>query len=188
MVIFVAPVSHCVELALFAVDFSGKFPKYVAAVPRLHSIHPSITRESKWRYIMKKINLRELYPDVYTTDFFVDVTEEVMETIRAAERAEAAYERKMYRYKAQYSLDCENGIENAVLLKPQTPEMLLEEKQFQEQVYAAVMKLPEKQAKRIYARYYLGMAVNEIAEVEGVDPSRVRDSIRRGLKQLVKYF
>ena len=44
------------------------------------------------------------------------------------------------------------------------------EKQFQEQVYAAVMKLPEKQAKRIYARYYLGMAVNEIAEVEGVDP------------------
>ncbi len=52
-----------------------------------------------------------------------------METIRAAERAEAAYERKMYRYKAQYSLDCENGIENAVLLKPQTPEMVLEEKQ-----------------------------------------------------------
>ena len=58
---------------------------------------------------MKKINLRELYPDVYPTDFFIDVTEEVMETIRAAERAEAAYERKMYRYKAQYSLDCENG-------------------------------------------------------------------------------
>ena len=55
-------------------------------------------------------------------------------------------------------------------------------KQFQEQVYAAVVKLPEKQAKRIYARYYLEMTVNEIAEVEGVDPSRVRDSIRRGLK------
>ena len=137
---------------------------------------------------MKKINLRELYPDVYTTDFLVDVTEEVMETIRAAERAEAAYDRRMYRYKAYYSLDCDNGIENAVLLKPQTPEMVLEEKQFQEQVYAAVMKLPEKQAKRIYARYYLGMTVNEIAEVEDVDPSRVRDSIRRGLKQFGKYF
>ena len=137
---------------------------------------------------MKKINLRELYPDVYTTDFFVDVTEEVMETIRAAERAETAYERKMYRYKAQYCLECEDCIENAVLLKPQTPEMALEEKQFQEQVYAAVIKLPEKQAKRIYARYYLGMTVHEIAEVEGVGPSRVRDSIRRGLKQLVKYF
>ena len=78
---------------------------------------------------MKKINLRELYPNVYTTDFFVDVTEEVMETIRAAECAEAAYDRRMYRYKAHYSLDCDNGIENAILMKPQTPEMLLEEKQ-----------------------------------------------------------
>ena len=137
---------------------------------------------------MKKVNLRDLYPDVYKNDHFVEVTEDVLETIRAAERADAAYDRRMYRYKAHYSLDCDNGIENAILMKPQTPEMLLEEKQFQEQVYAAVMKLPEKQAKRIYARYYLGMTVNEIAEVEGVDPSRVRDSIRRGLKQLVKYF
>ena len=188
MVIFVAPVSHCVELALFAVDFSGKFPKYVAAVPHLHSIHPSITRESKWRYIMKKINLRELYPDVYTTDFFVDMTEEVMETIRAAERAEAAYERKMYRYKAQYSLDCENGIENAVLLKPQTPEEVMEDKQLRDQLYAAVMTLPDKQAKRIYARFYLGMTPIEIAKAEKVDVSRVRDSIRRGLKNLSKLF
>ena len=112
---------------------------------------------------MKKINLRELYPDVYTTDFFVDVTEEVMETIRAAERAEAAYERKMYRYKAQYSLDCENGIENAVLLKPQTPEIVLEEKQFQEQVYAAVMRLPEKQAKRIYETRFLAVVKTDIS-------------------------
>ena len=137
---------------------------------------------------MKKVNLRDLYPDVYKNDHFVEVTEDVLETIQSAERAEAAYDRRMYRYKAHYSLDCDNGIENAVLLKPQTPEMVLEEKQFQEQVYAAVVKLPEKQAKRIYARYYLEMTVNEIAEVEGVDPSRVRDSIRRGLKQLVKYF
>ena len=188
MAVLGAPVFHHGNLAFFVAIFSEMIRLFAGAGPRLHSIHPSITRESKWRYIMKKINLRELYPDVYTTDFFVDVAEEVMETIRAAERAETAYERKMYRYKAQYSLDCENDIENAVLLKPQTPEMVLEEKQSQEQVYAAVMRLPEKQAKRIYARYYLGMTVNEIAEVEGVDPSRVRDSIRRGLKQLGKYF
>ena len=52
---------------------------------------------------MKKVNLRDLYPDVYKTDHFVEVTEDVLETIRAAERAEAAYERRMYRYKAYYS-------------------------------------------------------------------------------------
>ena len=93
---------------------------------------------------MKKVNLRDLYPDVYKNDYFVEVTEDVLETIRAAERAEAAYDRRMYRYKAHYSLDCDNGIENAILLKPQTPEMLLEEKQLREQLYAAVMALPEK--------------------------------------------
>ena len=188
MSFFVAPVSLYGELAFSIAAFSGKLPKYTAAVPRLRSVQPSTTRESKWRYIMKKVNLRELYPDVYKTDHFVEVTEDVLETIRSAERAEAAYDRRMYRYKAYYSLDCDNGIENAILMKPQTPEMLLEEKQLQEQVYSAVMNLPEKQAKRIYARYYLGMTVNEIAGVEGVDPSRVRDSIRRGLKQLGKYF
>ena len=137
---------------------------------------------------MKKVNLRDLYPDVYKTDYFVEVTEDVLETIRAAERAEAAYDRRMYRYKAHYSLDCDNGIENAILMKPQTPEMLLEEKQLREQLYAAVMALPEKQAKRIYARFYLGMTPIEIAKAEKVDVSRVRDRIRRGLKNLSKLF
>ena len=63
--VFVAPVSHCGELAFFIVDFSGKLLKYVVADPRLLSIHSSIARELKWRYIMKKVNLRDLYPDVY---------------------------------------------------------------------------------------------------------------------------
>ena len=31
---------------------------------------------------MKKVNLRDLYPDVYKTDHFVEVTEDVLETIR----------------------------------------------------------------------------------------------------------
>ena len=65
---------------------------------------------------MKKVNLRDLYPDAYKTDHFVEVTEDVLETIRAAERAEAAYDRRMYRYKVHYSLDCDNGIENAILV------------------------------------------------------------------------
>ena len=101
---------------------------------------------------MKKVNLRDLYPDVYKNDHFVEVTEDVLETIRAAERAEAAYDRRMYRYKAHYSLDCDNGIENAILMKPQTPELLLEEKQLREQLYAAVMALPYKELKKNHRR------------------------------------
>ena len=44
---------------------------------------------------MKKVNLRDLYPDVYKSDHFVEVTEDVLETIRVAERSEDAYERRM---------------------------------------------------------------------------------------------
>ena len=40
---------------------------------------------------MKKVNLKDLYPDVYKNDHFVEVTEDVLETIRAAEGSEAAF-------------------------------------------------------------------------------------------------
>ena len=137
---------------------------------------------------MKKVNLRDLYPDVYKTDAFLEVTDEVQAVFQSDERAEAAYERKMYRYKAYYSLDCDNGIEDAVVHRSPTPEEVLEDKQLCDQLYAAVMELPDKQAKRIYARFYLDMSVKEIAQAEGVDPRRVRDSIHLGLKKLVKVF
>jgi RNA polymerase sigma factor (sigma-70 family) len=86
------------------------------------------------------------------------------------------------------SLDHDNGIENAVINRPLTPEEILEDKQVREQLYAAVMALPDKQAKRICARFYLGMTPTEIAKAEGVDVSRVRESIRRGLRHLAKLF
>ena len=79
-----------------------------------------------------------------------------------------------------------DGIEHDALLKPLTPEVIFEEKQQREQLYSAVMDLPELQAKRIYARYYLGMSVTEIARAEGVSKSRVSESIKYGLKRLSK--
>ena len=115
---------------------------------------------------MKTINLRELYPDMYKTDTYVEVTEEVLEAIQAAQRMEATYERRLYRHKAHYSLDYGNGIEKATMTHAPTPEDIFEAKQQQEQLYAAVMSLPEKQAKRIYARFYLGMTPTEIADAE----------------------
>ncbi len=135
---------------------------------------------------MKKINLRKLYPDVYKTDTIVKVSEDVLAVILADQRADAAHQRQMYRYKAHYSLNYGNGIEKAVLLHTATPEELLEEKQLREELYAAVMALPEKQAKRIYAHFYLGMTAAEIADAENVDVSCVRRSIRSGLKRLTE--
>ena len=122
---------------------------------------------------MKQINLRDLYPDVYKEDTFVEVSDEIQAAFQSAQRAEAAYNRQRYRYKAHYSL-----------ARPLTPEMILENNFLKEQVYAAVMSLPDLQAKRIYARYYLGMTITEIARTEGVSKSRITESIQRGLKSL----
>ena len=90
---------------------------------------------------MQKINLRELYPDVYKTDVFVDVAEEVVAAIRGQEQDDAAYERRKFRHKAHYSLNREDGIENDALNRPLTPEEILEQKQLREEVYAALMQL-----------------------------------------------
>ena len=38
---------------------------------------------------MKKVNLRDLYPDVYKTDAFLEVTDEVQAVFQSDERAEA---------------------------------------------------------------------------------------------------
>src|SRR5699024_6906153 len=86
-------------------------------------IHPLITRESKWRYIMKKVNLRDLYPDVYKTDAFLEVTDEVQAVFQSDERAEAAYERKMYRYMKKRKefnrmiTACKRGVIDLILTK-----------------------------------------------------------------------
>ena len=98
---------------------------------------------------MQKINLRELYPDVYKTDVFVDVAEEVVAAIRGQEQDDAAYERRMYRHKAHYSLNREDGIENDAINRPLTPEEILEQKQLREEVYAALMQLTAIQARQL---------------------------------------
>ena len=133
---------------------------------------------------MKEINLRDYYPELYKTDVLLWVEDEVYQVLDRDIHKEAAEKRKMYRYKAQYSLDCGDNIETAALVHEVTQDQILETQQIKSELYSAVMELPEKQAKRIYARYYLGMTTAEIAEVERVDVSRVRDSIRQGKKKL----
>ena len=136
---------------------------------------------------MAIINLRDYYP-FYTSDCFMEVSEEIADMFKEFDRKEAAYRLRSYRHKAYYSLDRDDGLEHEAVFVALSPHELYERKVTMQELHAAIASLPDKQAKRIYARYYLGMTVNEIAEVEGVDPSRVRDSIRRGLKQLAKYF
>ena len=53
---------------------------------------------------MAIINLRDYYP-FYTSDCFMEVSEEVAEMFKEFDRKEAAYRLRTYRHKAYYSLD-----------------------------------------------------------------------------------
>ncbi len=136
---------------------------------------------------MKKINLRDYYP-FYTEDYFIEVDDKIAELLKQFELREASYQRYVRRYKAYYSLDVDNGIENSILLTVQTPDEIYERKLTREQLYKAMDNLPKKQAKRIYAHYFLGMSKSEIASAERVSESVVRESIEAGLKNMTKFL
>ena len=55
---------------------------------------------------MTTINLKDFYY-WYTQDQFIEVSDEVAEVFVSDARHEMAYQRRLSRHKAQYSLDCD---------------------------------------------------------------------------------
>ena len=136
---------------------------------------------------MAKINLRDFYP-FYNTDLFIEVPDEVNAALLEAERLERNFIRRRFYNKAHYSLDAVDGIENDILFVSLTPCELYERKMTAEQLQAAMASLPDKQGKRIYAHYILGISKSDIARAEGVDEKAVRVSIERGLRNMEKFL
>jgi RNA polymerase sigma-70 factor (ECF subfamily) len=136
---------------------------------------------------MKKVNLRDYYP-FYQSDFFIEVADEIAELFTQFERKEHAdFERRRV-HRAYYSLDAGDGIERDVILLVLSPQEIYERKLSYQELYAAINSLPEKQAKRIYAHFFLDMSKAQIARIEGIDPSSVKESIERGLKRMEKFL
>ena len=83
------------------------------------------------------------------------ISEEEAEALRASVRYEAAYQRRLTRHKAQYSLDCEDGIEYSACLHEPTPQELLERMELFVRLWNALNSLPEIQGRRIDAHIIL---------------------------------
>lgn len=136
---------------------------------------------------MKKLRLKDEYP-WYTGEEYIEVSDEIAEVFKQFSKDEHRQKEKIRYHRAFYSLDAGDGIENDILFISATPQELYERKLTQEELYAAINQLPEKQAKRIYARYFQDMTVSQIAKIEGVDESSVRETITRGLIQVEKFL
>lgn len=136
---------------------------------------------------MITINLRDYYPH-FQSDCFIEVKMEIFQLLKSlAKKEHAIYERRR-RHKAFYSLDFCCGLENDFVLLVLSPQEIIERKFEIQELHAAISSLPEKQAKRIYAHFFLHMSKSSIARAEGVSESAIRYSIDRGLTNVKKFL
>ena len=136
---------------------------------------------------MTTINLKDFY-SWYTHDEYIEVSDEVAAELRADKLYEAAYQRRVIRNKAQYSLDCDDGIEYSACLSEPTPQELLERMERFYYLWNALNMLPETQGRRVDAHVILGKSYREIALEEHVDKSAVRKSVEAGLQNMRNFL
>ena len=159
---------------------------YISKLPFAHrTVLSSLshTNDTKGRTPMKTINLRDYYP-YYTRDTFVDLPDEVIAAMKPYKTEEQSHRRRM-RWKKVYSLDVD-GMENHVLFTALSPCELYERKLTYQELYAAITDLPDKQAQRIYAHFFMRMSMSAIARSDGVSRMAVGASIERGLQRVEK--
>lgn len=136
---------------------------------------------------MTTINLKDFY-SWYTHDKYIEVSDEVVAELRADKLYEAAYQRRVIRNKAQYSLDCDDGIEYSACLSEPTPQELLERMERFCDLWNALNTLPETQGRRVDVCVICGKSYREVALEEGVNESSVRESVKAGLENMKKYL
>ena len=136
---------------------------------------------------MTIINLRVYYP-WYTEDVYMEVSDDVAAELKADKLYEAAHRRQTVRNKAQYSLDCDDGIEYSACFAEPTPDQLFERAERFCHLWNALNSLPEIQGRRVDACIIEGMSFRAVAESEGVDKSSVRQSVLCGLENMRKYL
>lgn len=98
------------------------------------------------------------------------------------------YQRRTTRNKAQYSLNCDDGIEYSACLHEPTPQELLDRMELFIHLWNALNSLPEMQGVRVEAHLILGKSYRQIAREQGVDKSAVRHSVKSGKAAMRKYL
>ena len=145
---------------------------------------------------MTIINMKKYYYPLYKTDVLVEVPDEVADALLHMRREENNRLNKMFYHKAYFSLDCEDGIENdAIGWEQPSPEQLMIQAENEAahellllHLQEALSVLTPTQARRVHARYVLGMKYREIAAIEGGSTAKVSDSVRAAVKKLRNYF
>ena len=143
---------------------------------------------------MQIVNLKDYYPDVYTRDCFVLVSDAVAYWMDEYEKVERRYADRTRYHDGYYSLESEEWLhsQRGRLLYEREEEALSLSKRevdlIKKLLDEALSTLTEKQARRLYAHFYLGKSKVDIAADEHVSEAMIRESIAAGLKRMKKFF
>lgn len=116
---------------------------------------------------MTTINLKDFYY-WYTQDQFIEVSDEVAEVFMSDARHEMAYQRRLSRHKAQYSLDCDDGIGNIPpACMSQRPRSFWSAWSCSSVCGTHSILCRRSRSRRIDAHIILGKSIKEIADSRG---------------------
>jgi len=139
---------------------------------------------------MTKINLKDLYPELYPKDTYLFIknkifAQELISAFKVFRKEEHAFNERRRANKAYYFY--EEDYTEAIMQNPNPSlEEMYERIELEKSLYSALNQLSPVQFRRVYAFFFLGYSKSKIARLEGVDRSSVRQSIDRALKQIRK--
>ena len=134
---------------------------------------------------MKKINLRNEYPEIYSQDLFCEVDDSVADVLESYRRLRHAQnqQRSYNRVTCYY----EDGLtEELMSLDQLSPMDLLIQQETDAELYQGIQALDERTRRRLVLHFISGLTQQQIADIEGVHRSSVARSIIQGVRQLRK--
>lgn len=145
---------------------------------------------------MPIINLKKYYYPLIKTDTFVEVSDEVANELLALRREEDRIISRIRYHKAYYSLDADNGIENAALnLKSLSPEDMLVQEEEEAHHDLTLKRLEEAmtvlnhiQTRCVHHRFVKKKKYWEIAQAENISQNQATYIVRSAVLKMRQYF
>ena len=129
-----------------------------------------------------RVNLREMYPKYYNQDCFVEVDQDVYETMNKYDHIDAVYERKVDYHKGYFSLDRSPFLELEKEGFDVNENILL--KELISFIELTIKDLPVKEKERILKKYVQCKTLESIAIEENCSISAVYYSIKIVLEKI----
>ena len=129
-----------------------------------------------------RVNLREMYPKYYNQDCFVEVDQDVYETMNKYDHIDAAYKRKVDYHKGYFSLDRSPFLELEKEGFGVNENLLL--KELISFIKLTIKDLPVKEKERILKKYVQCKTLESIAIEENCSIPAVCYSIKIILEKI----